>query len=319
MMMGMDAMEGGCDDELRVLLSGHAANETWEGTFAPDASSFGNGSSCDGSDGISSGCALGAAADASDADSGAGLVLLIEHCFIGILLGFLGSVPITGPTSATVFQSGMRRRWSHGFSVGLGSSVVEGGFAAVSLLGVSQLLDGEDAAGDSGGSSSSSLQAWSQLLGGVIVSVLGVVFLNFKLDVAELEQQEVGGDGPPTVGCRGIVIGMLIKLAGMHSLAVYSMAIATIRGLGLGVLSGTELPSGLALGLGVAAGAVGWYSILLSLMRHLHSSSFIKHADKITKGFGLLLALIGGWTITSEAASLCAGPEGALTVVSTSS
>ena len=29
--------------------------------------------------------------------------------------------------------------------------------------------------------------------------------------------------------CRGIVIGMLIKLAGMHSLAVYSMAIATIR------------------------------------------------------------------------------------------
>ena len=130
MMMGMDAMEGGCDDELRVLLSGHAANETWEGTFAPDASSFGNGSSCDGSDGISSGCALGAAADASDADSGAGLVLLIEHCFIGILLGFLGSVPITGPTSATVFQSGMRRRWSHGFSVGLGSSVVEGGFAA---------------------------------------------------------------------------------------------------------------------------------------------------------------------------------------------
>ena len=67
---------------------------------------------------------------------------------------------------------------------------------------MSQLLDGEDAAGDSGGSSSSSLQAWSQLLGGVIVSVLGVVFLNFKLDVAELEQQEVGGDGPPTVGCR---------------------------------------------------------------------------------------------------------------------
>ena len=67
-------------------------------------------------------------AAASPGAEGAGL--LLEHCFIGFLLGFLGSVPITGPISALVFQDGMRRRWSHGFSVGLGSGVVEGGFAA---------------------------------------------------------------------------------------------------------------------------------------------------------------------------------------------
>ena len=63
--------------------------------------------------------------------------------------------------------------------------------------------------------------------------MLGVVFLNFKLDVEELEQKDkdkeeatVGWGG---VGWGGIVVGMLVKLAGMHSLAVYSMAIATIR------------------------------------------------------------------------------------------
>jgi len=47
--------------------------------------------------------------------------------FAGFLMGFIGSMPVTGPTSLLVLQRGMLARYRDGWAIGLGGGPRRGG------------------------------------------------------------------------------------------------------------------------------------------------------------------------------------------------
>ena len=60
--------------------------------------------------------------------------------FAGFLMGFIGSMPVTGPTSLLVFQRGMLARYRDGWAIGLGGGLVGGVYCAIAVHGFSILL-----------------------------------------------------------------------------------------------------------------------------------------------------------------------------------
>ena len=59
---------------------------------------------------------------------------------VGLLVGFIGSVPIAGPVAALVFKCGLDGRFRKGLQIGFGNGVAEGLYACLAFWGVGALL-----------------------------------------------------------------------------------------------------------------------------------------------------------------------------------
>lgn len=64
----------------------------------------------------------------------------VTPALLGFALGFLGSVPIAGPTSAIVLKSGLQGEFKSGRTIALGSAMAESVYAGVAFYGFSSFV-----------------------------------------------------------------------------------------------------------------------------------------------------------------------------------
>lgn len=199
--------------------------------------------------------------------------MLLSLAF-GFLLGFVGSMPLAGPISALVFGRGLCGRYRSGELIALGAGIAESFYAFLAYWGMSQLLDRHPG-----------LVIASRGAAAVILVVLG---LHFGLR----HPRAVSASGAPEHEKSSFLVGFLITLLNPTFLATWTAAVAVLHS------AGFVRPSALSATLfagGVLVGIVGWFWLMLRLMRRYRDRFRQATLDRVLQGIGVFLLGMGVW------------------------
>jgi len=169
---------------------------------------------------------------------------MIAALITGFLLSFTGSMPPAGPVSLLVIRHGVRNQTLRAMSVASGAALAEAGYASVAYLGIGFVFSLYPL------HTSIFRLASSALLIGVAVMWLSGLRL-FKPGITE-------------PGHAGMSFLLGLSIAGLNPTFVITWASAVAAARSLGVM--LDVQAAPAFGLGVIAGPVLWFWILLKFL-----------------------------------------------------
>jgi threonine/homoserine/homoserine lactone efflux protein len=184
-------------------------------------------------------------------------------------------MPIGGPVSLFVFKRGATGRYRDGILLATGAAVAEAGYCAAALFGYSFLVDRFPM-----------VRPVIVILGAVIMVALGIHFLTTRHFAA--------GDAvlPPAPhdGIRDLTLGFSMVALNPSVMVSWLAVLAALHAIGLEPEAGGDR---LLLVGGVAAGIVGWFSILIWLLHH--GRTWIRPVvfDRTLRAFGGGLCAVG--------------------------
>lgn len=173
---------------------------------------------------------------------------MILTFFIGMLISFLGSMAPTGPIAVIVIKRGLNREKRSVVFLAAGAAVAEAGYALLAYLGISFALS-RHPIGDF-----------------VIRLLLAMILAGFAFlcmgDRRPLEPK----NGTHRRGSAHFLLGLSIAALNPTFLVTWAGAMAVLRGTGLEL----DTSSAPAFALGVVAGPVLWFWLLLTMLtRHI--------------------------------------------------
>jgi threonine/homoserine/homoserine lactone efflux protein len=189
------------------------------------------------------------------------------------IMSFVGSMPPTGPIAMITLDRGIHGHFRNALFVVIGAVCAEAVWAALAYLGITYFFSSHPRAG-------TTLR--------VTAALLLIVFAIVTIIQRRSHQSK---EKPRTYSGRSFLLGLSVAGLNPTFLVTWSAGVAVIRGLGF------ELPVGAApaFALGVAAGPVAWYSIvikLLSLHRHRLKPEMLGIISKILPFILLSVAVI---------------------------
>lgn len=193
---------------------------------------------------------------------------------IGFAFGFIGSMPVAGPIAVLVFARGVEQRFRSGLAIAAGGAIAEGIYAFFAFWGFSKLL----------GKYTFILPA-TRAVAAVILIALGILFIR---------KQPAKKDGPPPKEGfgGGFLLGFTITALNPTLIATWSAAATTLFSTGL-----VSFDSSLAIpfGSGAMVGIVGWFALLLYLVRRFRGRFTEATLAKVIRAMGVFLLAIGGY------------------------
>jgi len=201
--------------------------------------------------------------------------------FFGFAMGFLGAIPVAGPIAAMVLERALDRRYVAALLLAAGSSVAEGFYAFLAVLGFAAVAD----------------RPWvapaSKLVAGLVLIAVGLAFALRRRP--EATEDDAGPHAaPPRDGAlyRQLLLGFTVTIVNPTLLATWAAATSMLVASEWVTL--TPL-TGVPFGLAVALGATTWFALVVVLVRrftrHLRPSS----VRRIIRGLGWGLVGLGGW------------------------
>ena len=199
---------------------------------------------------------------------------MVVVLLIGFTLGFFGSVPLAGPIAVLVFAYGLEGRFRTGIFLSLGAALAESIYAYAAFWGVGTLL----------GHYPSIVLASHAVIGTLLIGV-GIVLTRREL-TAGLEKTSK----PRHV--QASALGFTISILNPTLLVTWSAATTALYGTGfMSNRPGASIP----FAIGVIGGIVGWFSLLMLLIRR-YSGRFTRNfLGRAINAMGVVLMLIGGW------------------------
>ncbi|DAZ95651.1 TPA: hypothetical protein N0F65_002280 [Lagenidium giganteum] len=204
------------------------------------------------------------------------LPLLAGFCF-----GFLGSVPIAGPTSAMVLKLGIQGKYQAGLTIAFGGALSEATYAGIAFWGFGSFLAG-----------AKFLLPVSKVLGAVMFTIVGMVFLRSDMrPPMESETESSSGKGIGRARdeiIKNVLMGVTMSGINPALLATYTGAIASVYGTGM-----LEFTLFLAFvfAMGVCCGVSTWFYLLLSLLK--------KYKQRLkNQTIGIFMRCMGGFLLT---------------------
>ncbi|MFQ5847398.1 MAG: LysE family translocator [Candidatus Methylomirabilales bacterium] len=168
----------------------------------------------------------------------------------GFFMGFIGSMPISGPISLLVFHRGMLARYQEGWTIGLGGALAEGIYCALAIRGFSLLLGG-----------SSFLEALAKGVGILLLFALGLYFLFARQE--DLDDSPVAQPSASSWAST-FCVGLSVAALNPTLILTWSAAVAMLYPL-------TSLTfhtyDWIAFAASVVIGIVAWFTVLLALLR----------------------------------------------------
>ena len=204
---------------------------------------------------------------------------MVTATLMGLLFGFVGSMPMAGPIWALVFARALQGRMREGLYIAIGGAIAEAIYAALAFWGFASLLERY-----------AWIQSVSDATAAVILSVLGVLFIRHpRTEVSTPARPDRSGTGP--------ILGFTITALNPTLIATWSAATAMLLSSGL-----VELESNHAVpfSLGALTGIVLWFVLLLWLVgrfKERFNYATIAMAIRITGGGLLALATWFGWRL----------------------
>ncbi|MBN1774625.1 MAG: LysE family transporter [Deltaproteobacteria bacterium] len=192
---------------------------------------------------------------------------------LGFGMSFVGTMPVAGPISLLVLARGLDGRHRSGLLLAAGGAVGEGGYAALAWLGVGALLPRFPA-----------LLHVSRALAAAILVTLGLVFLLRRAAEPAAAPAEDGGGG-------SFALGLTIAALNPTFLATWTGAVTVAHA--AGAAAGVWVAPAFAVG--VVAGAVAWFWVLLALVRRYRGRFRPAVVQVVLRVLGAAIAALGLW------------------------
>ncbi|HEU4408081.1 MAG TPA: LysE family transporter [Polyangiaceae bacterium] len=194
-------------------------------------------------------------------------------------------MPVAGPIAILVFADGARGRTRSAFYVALGAALAEGLYAFVTFWGFAELLRRYPL-----------VVPVSRALGSLVLLGAGTY-----LFVRGRRSDERGPASKPAKRGGKFLLGFTITALNPTLLVTWTAAVTALSSaLGHGLRTGDALP----FAAGAGAGIVGWFSVLLVLMRRYREKFSPATLDRVVRGAGALLVCLGLWFAVSFAVGL---------------
>jgi threonine/homoserine/homoserine lactone efflux protein len=193
----------------------------------------------------------------------------------GFIFGFFGSVPVAGPVAILVFSRGLEERARSARYLATGAAISESVYAYLAFWGFSELLD---------------LYPWVEPLtrgaAAVILFGLGAHFL-----LRRRGEEDTPGPPDPSVGNkRSFFLGMTITALNPTLIATWTAAVTLLHSLDIVLFRASQA---LPFSLGVFAGIVAWFYLVLVLLARFKDRLKRGTIDKVVRVLGGALMLLG--------------------------
>lgn len=208
---------------------------------------------------------------------------MIAAALGGTILGFIGSMPISGPISLLVLHRGMLARYREGWAIGLGGAIPEGIYCALAILGVSVIREHFIA-----------FDFLAKGLGMVWLFAIGLYFVLNRQQHLEtgLVSKPSGPQwaGPFTLGLSISTFNPIFFFTWSATAAMlYSIANLTFN-----------VPEGIVFATSVVVGSAVWFAVLLALLRRFRERFPLWMLHRVIRGIGVALVtgaiLWAAWT-----------------------
>ncbi len=205
---------------------------------------------------------------------------------LGSVFGFVGSMPVAGPIALLVFAYGAHGRARSAFYVALGAALAESIYAFVTFWGFAELLRRYPL-----------VVPVSRAVGAVVLLATGAYM------IARKPRDDRGPGSERSHSKRGgkFLLGFTITALNPTLLVTWTAAVTALSSaLGHGLRTRDALP----FAAGACAGIVGWFAVLLVLMRRYREKFSPSTLDRVARGAGVLLIGLGLWFAVSFAVGL---------------
>ena len=202
----------------------------------------------------------------------------------GTILGFLGSMPISGPISLLVLHRGMLARYREGWAIGLGGAIPEGIYCALAILGVSAIDERFII-----------LDFWAKVLGIVWLFAIGLYFVRSRQQ--HLEAGSVAKpSGPPWAG----PFSLGLSISAFNPIFFFTWSATATMLYSIANLT-FNIPEGIVFATSVVVGSAAWFAVLLALLRRFRERLPLWMLHTVIRGIGLALVtgaiLWAAWTL----------------------
>jgi threonine/homoserine/homoserine lactone efflux protein len=196
---------------------------------------------------------------------------------LGLVCGFVGSIPIAGPTAVLVLERALQGHPVQAFEIAVGAAFAEAVYAAFAFLGMTAAL-----------SRFPWLTPASRIAGGVILVGLGLYLALSRRDPLPPHKPELG-EAPRRFGGK-ILVGLLATGVNPTLLATWS---AVVTALHATALLAIEPLDAAPFAVGVAAGIVAWFGALILLVQKFRNRVGETALRRLVRWMGWLLVAAG--------------------------
>jgi len=201
----------------------------------------------------------------------------------GFLFGFIGSMPLAGPIAVLVFRHGLRQQSRAGLALAAGAALAESAYAFLAYWGMGALLVRFPV-----------MATVSRGAAVLILLGLGVWFVLQKTSDVEPKDRRVRARS-------SFALGLIITSLNPTFLATWSAAVTVLHSLQLVPRS---LVAAFPFALGVGVGIVGWFWLMLALIRRYHDRLHPETLRRLLQAVGVVLIASGLWAAVSFARAL---------------
>ncbi len=194
---------------------------------------------------------------------------MLVAAIVGLLFGFVGSIPVAGPISALVLHRGLERRYRSAAFVGVGGAIAEGGYAFLSFWSFSSFL---------------TRHAWidpvSRAVAAVILFGLGVSFVRYKT------KEDTTSDKKGDSAVQSFLLGASMTAINPTLIATWSATAMTLYSTGI-----IEMKPVVALpfAAGAATGIGGWFLAFVAILKRYGDRFKPSTLEKVVRGIGVAL------------------------------
>ncbi len=187
-------------------------------------------------------------------------------------MGFIGSMPISGPISLLVFHRGIFARFRDGWAIGLGGAIAEGIYCALGLLGFSVLRE--------------RFTFLEPLAKGVGIFLLLALGFYFMLARQEKDQGRAVAEQSESNWAGQLFVGLTVAALNPTLIITWSVSAALLASMANLTFHAYEL---IAFATSVTFGIATWFAILLALLRRFREHFPLLVLQKVIRGIGVVL------------------------------
>ena len=198
---------------------------------------------------------------------------------VGAVMGFFGSVPLAGPVALLVMTRGLSGNFKEARQIAVGAAIAEGLLAGWVFAGLGLLY-----------SQLPQLEGLVEWLGSFALIGVGLWFLirGVAQKAPDLEASDETN--------ASFVLGVGLVLGNPGMIGTWGGALAALEGTGIVQVSSI---GAIGIGLGVFLGVLGWFLLMLRLIRSYGSALNPAALNFAVRGIGLALAITGSISAVS--------------------
>jgi threonine/homoserine/homoserine lactone efflux protein len=196
---------------------------------------------------------------------------MLEALVLGFGLSFLGSIPMTGPLALLVLDRIIAVQRAAAFWIAVAGALVEAVVAGAVATFLPLLLPRSEL-----------VVRFARSSGALVIFAVGVLLMIRPelLTAIKTERKQ-----------HSMLAGFLATALNPTLLATWTVMVTSLHSSGL--LAAGYL-SGLAFGLGVGAGALAWFFVVILLSNRFRLQQLTNHRLELGRAVGVLLMLVGG-------------------------